>query len=1131
MKKSGAVILVISLVAILMILSFSLSFVSASWLFDVWNKITGNAITGKAISGPTDGLIAYYPFDNDANDYAGANNFAIASNGSGNLSLNLVSGVIGKAYHSSGNVIMTTNNIGISGNSPRTISLWVKTNSDTGNRQGIIGWGIQSSQKQFVLEYDLGNSNSLYFCGYAADLASNKLVNDNVWHHAVVSYDGSAVKLYIDNVLDGSFSPSPNLNTIDSKLLVGSWFRGYIGDVDDVRIYNRVLSASEIQQLYTLGNSGGGNQTNQTIRCYSNSDCGTSTTTSYCSGASVCTNGTQYTCNNAGTSSSYCSTNPIVGCASPCANGCLNGACVAGNQTTNNFSISSCRTLNVPGAYKLTADIYLSLDQPCLIINTSNVILDFANHLIDSNQLGSNKIAVEAVSKKNVTIMNMRANNINHAVHLKNVTASSINNNNFLGSFNGYVLYLEASDKNIIENNNFMGCVTTIGIQNSNNNDISGNYLFSDGGTCGGGIFIGDGFGGSYNKIINNKLFNGNIIKLDGYGGGLLNEVSYNQIVNGYIEVSSGSNNNISNNVVYGSDAWGLYVVSEVGSSFVGNSVYNNSLSGLYVLVSSNNSFGTNKFCNNAAPGSGRFDLECTSSENNFGKNNMFSTRSRCAWAENGKISCNSSQPTQVCQSLIDKVKNIQNYNDSNGYSWQVYKNNFTSWDYVNNNQENYISYYANAYRINSVNNVYASYSYNIWVFDNKNINLSDYTLRYIKDMPQCGAEKWESEYNPNLGLFFYCIYSDDSAIYTPGRSYANSRISIFWHNENVLSQLSFYSSGRLSDAEIAKVATQKLNEFINSLKDNKWSYNNFDEIIWRSLIADSFWEDLEGVTDSAINMCPSKSTIAPGQLFHYRGCKTEPIICPPHGYQTKTCYKNDVVTGESQIVSEQISCSPGICSGCYTPRWLGGSDNKCIPYGFRFALDSYWDWELREGQESDIVMKEREGKEVSLEYIDADSIRLRFDWNNETTPLLKVGDSYKGSFPDDKYTQGYTFTLTVTKIVYSSQAGAENYVVFDVYYSYLGRIVKTLPAYCDIDGWVKMQKSGAWEACQNNYECASNICSYGECVDLKGIAEQANAFKATFVKVICRLSHVFNNDDYNTCVYKYLGEEEVKKN
>lgn len=80
---------------------------------------------------------------------------------------------------------------------------------------------------------------------------------------------------------------------------------------------------------------------------------------------------------------------------------------------------------------------------------------------------------------------------------------------------------------------------------------------------------------------------------------------------------------------------------------------------------------------------------------------------------------------------------------------------------------------------------------------------------------------------------------------------------------------------------------------------------------------------------------------------------------------------------------------------------------------------------------------------------------------------------------------------------------------------------------YCDMDSQLKEQKTkdsgGNWAACQNNFECASNICTNDECVDVKALTARANQFGVFLASTLCKILHPLNNDNYNTCVYNFF--------
>jgi len=76
----------------------------------------------------------------------------------------------------------------------------------------------------------------------------------NTWYHIVLTHNGTNQVMYINNVVEATTSHSGNLlSEPTSAFLIGSW-RGiatyFNGQIDQVRIYNRALSAEEIKQLY-----------------------------------------------------------------------------------------------------------------------------------------------------------------------------------------------------------------------------------------------------------------------------------------------------------------------------------------------------------------------------------------------------------------------------------------------------------------------------------------------------------------------------------------------------------------------------------------------------------------------------------------------------------------------------------------------------------------------------------------------------------------------------------------------------------------------------------------------------------------------------------------------------------------
>jgi hypothetical protein len=91
------------------------------------------------------------------------------------------------------------------------------------------------------------------------------VVTTNAWHMITVTFSNSlgVIDIYVDGVLDTETSgiPTPNRYTTtdlyigtDSQDMLNGGITNYFfnGKLDDIRIYKRLLKASDIKKLYTL---------------------------------------------------------------------------------------------------------------------------------------------------------------------------------------------------------------------------------------------------------------------------------------------------------------------------------------------------------------------------------------------------------------------------------------------------------------------------------------------------------------------------------------------------------------------------------------------------------------------------------------------------------------------------------------------------------------------------------------------------------------------------------------------------------------------------------------------------------------------------------------------------------------
>lgn len=220
-------------------------------------RIYSKALNGNDINAlyNSTGLVAYWMFDGNANDYSRNGN-----NGSG-TSISAASdrnSVSNQAYgfNGSSSYVSVPDNTALRLNSTDfTLNAWVKISSYTSNMMllgkrsstaGGWGWSITSSG------YD--------FFGPGGGLTSSTgttFISTGTWHMVSVSYKYSTGTLthYVDGVAAGSYSSGfPTPTSVTDALYVGRDDIGpnyfFNGAIDDVRIYNKLLSATEISNLY-----------------------------------------------------------------------------------------------------------------------------------------------------------------------------------------------------------------------------------------------------------------------------------------------------------------------------------------------------------------------------------------------------------------------------------------------------------------------------------------------------------------------------------------------------------------------------------------------------------------------------------------------------------------------------------------------------------------------------------------------------------------------------------------------------------------------------------------------------------------------------------------------------------------
>ena len=215
------------------------------------------------------GLVGYWPFDEGsgsvAYDMSGYGNNGTMYSSTTVTNIHTTTGCkIGGCANFNGidNMILAQGGakmISI-GNSALTIMAWgYKTSAGGGmlaHQNGPFFLGMGSVMGSSAYEILAG--------GAWTGIVSSQILNTNTWYQIAITYDNAKglVSNYVNGVLDGTGARTGTINQAVVCVGIGYSTNGgctgaksgfFPGLIDDVRIYNRALSAREIQEMYNAG--------------------------------------------------------------------------------------------------------------------------------------------------------------------------------------------------------------------------------------------------------------------------------------------------------------------------------------------------------------------------------------------------------------------------------------------------------------------------------------------------------------------------------------------------------------------------------------------------------------------------------------------------------------------------------------------------------------------------------------------------------------------------------------------------------------------------------------------------------------------------------------------------------------
>jgi len=214
---------------------------------------------GGAASTLLNGLVAAWKMDDLAGnmiDSKGSNDGAL----SGDITQG-VAGKIGTAYNFTGTNGQVNVPGGVVVGTPMSASVWIKflpppaTNGRiftvlvNGASNDILSLFVNTTGQVIVQHFDGSNANTVSGVGY----------DDGAWHHVVAIWNSDSLRsLYIDNGFISSNNVVQNAVAGSDTQIGYADFSGvdtqyYKGDLDDLNVWNRVLTVPEIAELWNSG--------------------------------------------------------------------------------------------------------------------------------------------------------------------------------------------------------------------------------------------------------------------------------------------------------------------------------------------------------------------------------------------------------------------------------------------------------------------------------------------------------------------------------------------------------------------------------------------------------------------------------------------------------------------------------------------------------------------------------------------------------------------------------------------------------------------------------------------------------------------------------------------------------------
>jgi hypothetical protein len=220
--------------------------------------LLGNRITNQSVNATFDNFIVNYGAPaSDTSPLGGASSMINATSGSGKYGTGAVFNKSAVAYIKAANITP----FNFESDRSFSVSAWFKT-SDTASAEEMVSKGSGCYARGFRLQLNGQYAHFWLANGsgpFGTEVQGTTQLRDGAWHHALgtVNRTSRTMSIYVDGALQGTTVYASDFNISSTQELFigadygcGTFGNFFNGSIDDVRVWNRTLSAAETRQVY-----------------------------------------------------------------------------------------------------------------------------------------------------------------------------------------------------------------------------------------------------------------------------------------------------------------------------------------------------------------------------------------------------------------------------------------------------------------------------------------------------------------------------------------------------------------------------------------------------------------------------------------------------------------------------------------------------------------------------------------------------------------------------------------------------------------------------------------------------------------------------------------------------------------